>query len=210
MGASTLYSPQNLHTIIFNWLNETFPHRDNRLINGAQGGVGSGYFAWCFSESARSRGCRLMEDEHIPPETDLVLVELGINDLVDMDGFGEYERLIRGVLEMESRPAIINVEWVLTSDRGFRLSDRTFSTLFPTLLTSSALHQDVLAFYDVPSISLRDVLLPRILSSPDTELPRWFRTGGDISEDDPKIKTVGNQLVDLMHVSRVQLTRSVV
>lgn len=48
-GADTLYSPENLHVLIFDWLNETFPHPQNRLVNGAQGGVGSAYFSWCFS-----------------------------------------------------------------------------------------------------------------------------------------------------------------
>ena len=51
LGADTLYSPENLHVLIFDWLNATFPHPENRLVNGAQGGVGSGYFSWCFSES---------------------------------------------------------------------------------------------------------------------------------------------------------------
>lgn len=50
LGADTLYSPENLHVLIFDWLNETFPHPQNRLINGAQGGVGAGYFSWCFSK----------------------------------------------------------------------------------------------------------------------------------------------------------------
>lgn len=49
MGASTLYSIDNMHVRIFDWLNTTFPHVDNRFVNGAQGGVGSGYFGWCFS-----------------------------------------------------------------------------------------------------------------------------------------------------------------
>lgn len=49
-GADTLYSPENMHVLIFDWLNETFPHPENKMINGAQGGVGSGYFSWCFSE----------------------------------------------------------------------------------------------------------------------------------------------------------------
>lgn len=50
LGASTLYSHENLHMQIFEWLNETFPNPDNRFINGAQGGVGAAYFGWCFSE----------------------------------------------------------------------------------------------------------------------------------------------------------------
>lgn len=50
LEASTLYSPENMHQIIFDYLNTTFPHLENRFINGAQGGVGSSYFGWCFSE----------------------------------------------------------------------------------------------------------------------------------------------------------------
>jgi hypothetical protein len=50
LGADTLYSKENLHVLVFDWLNATFPHKENRFVNGAQGGVGAGYFAWCFSE----------------------------------------------------------------------------------------------------------------------------------------------------------------
>jgi len=57
IGAETLYSPQNFPVLIFDWLNATFPHKDNRLVNGAQGGVGAGYFGWCFSQSL-SQGIR--------------------------------------------------------------------------------------------------------------------------------------------------------
>lgn len=49
LGAMTLYSPENVHMLIFQWLNETFPIPGNRFVNGAQGGVGAGYFGWCFS-----------------------------------------------------------------------------------------------------------------------------------------------------------------
>ncbi|KAK4685602.1 hypothetical protein P7C73_g4544, partial [Tremellales sp. Uapishka_1] len=173
--ASTLYSPENLHVMIFDWLNATFPNGgQNKFVNGAQGGVGAGYFGWCFKE-------------HIPEETDLVLVELGINDLQEMDVIRKYEHLLRGLLEMDSQPAVINIE--------------TFTTLFPMLLTSSSLHQDVVAFYDIPSLSIRDVILPRILADPDTQLPRWFRTGGDVALGDDKVREWGGVAVDLMHIS---------
>lgn len=50
-GADTLYSHENLHVLVYDWLNATFPNGGrNRFVNGAQGGVGAGYFAWCFSE----------------------------------------------------------------------------------------------------------------------------------------------------------------
>ncbi len=79
---------------------------------------------------------------------------------------------------------------------------RTFSTLFPTLLSSSSLHQDIAAFYDVPSLSVRDVILPRILADPNAQLPRWFRTGDTVVLGDDKVREWGGVPVDLMHVSR--------
>ncbi|EIW68892.1 hypothetical protein TREMEDRAFT_31125, partial [Tremella mesenterica DSM 1558] len=174
LGANTLYSPENMHVLIFDWLNFTFPHPGNRLINGAQGGVGAGYFGWCFKE-------------HIPDDSDLVLLELGINDLLDLDIIESYEHLIRSILQLESRPAIINIE--------------TLTLLFPTLLQSSSLHQDVLSYYDIPSLSIRDVLLPRINEAPDEELPKWFRTGSDVHLGDSKVREWGGIPVDLMHIS---------
>ena len=44
-------------------------------------------------------------------ESDLVLVELGINDLIEVEVFEAYENVIRGILLLESRPAIINIEY---------------------------------------------------------------------------------------------------
>jgi hypothetical protein len=49
-------------------------------------------------------------EEHIPEDSDLVLVELGINDLVETEVYGAYEHLIRSVLELNSKPAVINIE----------------------------------------------------------------------------------------------------
>ncbi|WWC87702.1 uncharacterized protein L201_002594 [Kwoniella dendrophila CBS 6074] len=173
-GAPTLYSKENLHVIIFDWLNTTFPNPENRFINGAQGGIGAGYFGWCFKE-------------HIPEDSDLILVEQGINDLLDMEVISLYEHLLRGLLELPNKPAVINVE--------------TFTTLFSSLLSSSAFHQGVLNFYDVPSIAIRDVILPRILADPNKQMPRWFRTGDDVTLADPKVKDYGGIPVDVMHIS---------
>ncbi|TXT11073.1 hypothetical protein VHUM_01824 [Vanrija humicola] len=173
-GATTLYSRENLHFLVFDWLNATFPNAGNRFVNGAQGGVGAGYFAWCFKE-------------HIPTDVDLVLVELGINDLNHLRVVAKYELLVRSVLELDSAPAIVNIE--------------TFTTLFHELISSSAMHNDVLAYYDIPSLSIRDVLLPRLMADPDVQMPRWFRTGGDVSLGDDKVREWGGVPVDLMHIS---------
>jgi hypothetical protein len=53
-GAATLYSQENMHLQIYEWLDARYPSVNNRFINGAQGGVGAGYFAWCFGMSLPS------------------------------------------------------------------------------------------------------------------------------------------------------------
>lgn len=83
------------------------------------------------------------------------------------------------------------------------LITRTFTPLFKDLVTSAALHHDVAAFYDLPTLGLRDVLLPRLLENPDKTLPQWFRTSPELQagEADAKVRLWGGQAVDLMHVS---------
>jgi hypothetical protein len=131
-----LYNPFNMHMQVFEYLNERFPampleygysrkarraeeastpianltsgvepghehHSHNRgsnqFINGAQGGIGSDYFAGCWKE-------------HLGEDVDLVIVELGINDARSLEAMENYELLLRSLLEMGSRPAVINVQ----------------------------------------------------------------------------------------------------
>jgi len=88
--------------------------------------------------------------------------------------------------------------------------NRTFSTLFATLAQASSLHHDVNAFYDIPSISVREGILPKVLDSPEIEMPKWFRTGDDVTfDDESKVREWGGVAVDVMHVSRrLPLTES--
>ena len=131
-----LYNPFNMHMQVFEFLNARFPaipldeqqvrrraererrwdenldlpidhmiqrpHQvhlrgENQFINGAQGGVGSDYFAGCWKE-------------HLGEDVDLVIVELGINDARSLEAMENYELLLRSLLEMGSRPAVINVQ----------------------------------------------------------------------------------------------------
>lgn len=104
---------------------------------------------------------------------------------------------------------------VLRSSAHLVLRGRTFTLLFPTLSQASSLHTDVAAYYDVPVLALRDVLLPRLLNDPsvipDTtsskpsstvgdEVRKWFRNvpSSQIMPGDAKVVDG----VDLMHVSR--------
>lgn len=92
---------------------------------------------------------------------------------------------------------------------------RTFTLLFSTLSQASSLHIDVAAYYDTPVISLRDVLLPRILNDPTSnpapggvlgpaakvglEVKKWFRNVPEDERVEGDAKVVDG--VDLMHVS---------
>lgn len=52
----------------------------------------------------------MVTDEHIPESSDLVILELGINDLVGVNVMRSYEILVRGLLELPHKPAIIGIE----------------------------------------------------------------------------------------------------
>lgn len=68
-------------------------------------------------------------------------------------------------------------------------------------MTSSSLHGDILAFYDVPSLSVRDLLMPSLTARPEVEIPRWFRTDRSLTLKDTKVREWAGQMVDLLHVS---------
>jgi hypothetical protein len=109
--------------------------------------------------------------------------------------------------------------WFCIANGDGYLPIRTFTLLFSTLSQASSLHIDVAAYYDTPVISLRDVLLPRILNDPTSnpapggvlgpaakvglEVKKWFRNVPEEERIEGDAKVVDG--VDLMHVSRCQL-----
>lgn len=66
---------------------------------------------WCVVRRLRCDGLHAdPAEEHIPPDVDLVLLELGINDFFSIEGTAVYERLVRNLLHGINKPAIINIE----------------------------------------------------------------------------------------------------
>ena len=95
-------------------------------VNGAAPATGSDYFSFCFPL-------------HIPTNSDLVLVELAVNDEAIPEHIENMENLIRGLLDLPTKPAVILVEAVAFSSGGMGGG-------------GGRIHLPVAQYYDVPVI----------------------------------------------------------
>lgn len=86
------------------WLKEFIP-TEITLVNGAAPATGSDYFSFCFPL-------------HISTESDLVIVELAINDQGIPEHVENMENLIRGLLDLPNKPAVILAEAIAFSNGG--------------------------------------------------------------------------------------------
>ncbi|WVQ63079.1 uncharacterized protein L199_001230 [Kwoniella botswanensis] len=145
------HTPRNLNRRVFDHLDELFPasggiktgssgknENKNSFINGAQGGMGTDYFSLCFNE-------------HIPEDVDLVLIELAINDEVLIRNMNTYELLVRGLYDLPNKPAVLNLQ--------------VFALMFQYVANGGDLHNGVAQYYDVPTVSFRNPVLPQVLQN---------------------------------------------
>jgi hypothetical protein len=84
---------------------QTFLDVPVNQVNGAAPATGSDYFSFCFPL-------------HIPEESDLVLVELAVNDEGILEHVENMENLLRGLLDLPNQPAVILVEVLAFSNGG--------------------------------------------------------------------------------------------
>lgn len=82
----------------FDWIRTTFPHANHTLVNGAVPATPSAYMALCWRY-------------YVPPNPDLMIVEYNVNDGGDKSMNAPirraHERLLRSLLSLKSRPAVI-------------------------------------------------------------------------------------------------------
>jgi hypothetical protein len=113
--------------------------------------------------------------EHIDPDVDIIFIELAINDQRDEAQAEAYEWLLRALLALPTKPAVVHVQ--------------TFGLIFQMLTTGGDLHTAIAQYYDNPIISIRNVLLPHILAQKDPidVIKHWF---GKVSytSDDPDMR----------------------
>ncbi|KAL6309499.1 hypothetical protein BKA93DRAFT_760337 [Sparassis latifolia] len=142
-------SPTCYPSRFFNWWNGVFPHPESELTNGALRRTTSAYFGFCNAH-------------HIPDVTDLVIVELDVDDANASISMEEFELLIRSILIRPDQPAVIilghfSPQIGLTA--GFGGTDHW--------------HSLVAQFYDVPYISIKPLLYPSFMADPSS-IDRYF------------------------------------
>lgn len=105
-----------------------------KFVNGALPATGSAYFHACWKK-------------HIPADSDLVLLDLAVNDAPDTGGAKNMETLLRSLLSARSKPAIILVAF------GSRMRNVS------QLIDNGAHWQAALAsVYDIPMINWASAL----------------------------------------------------
>ncbi|WWD15584.1 hypothetical protein CI109_100006 [Kwoniella shandongensis] len=120
-------------------------------VNGAAPATGSDYFSFCFPL-------------HIPANSDLVLVELAVNDEGILQHVENMENLLRGLLEMPNRPAVMLVEAMAFSSGGMGGG-------------GGRMHLPVAQYYDVPVINQRHPLANHFARYPQLVRP-YFTVDG--------------------------------
>jgi hypothetical protein len=139
-------------SLFFNWWNSIFPHPATELTNGALRRTNSAYFGFCNAH-------------HIPDVTDLIIIELDVDDSPNDDNGFHFELLIRSLLLREDKPAILllgHFSPQIHQTHGFNGPDRW--------------HNTVAQYYDIPHISIKPTLVGHMLSQPDLLKP-YFADG---------------------------------
>ncbi|BEJ13252.1 hypothetical protein CspHIS471_0304260 [Cutaneotrichosporon sp. HIS471] len=127
------------------------PKSDIPVINGASPATGSDYFSYCFAL-------------HIPDDVDLVIVELGINDVGEPEDLTTMEDLLRGLLDMQSQPAVMLLEVLGFSGGGMGGAGGRY-------------HLPIAQYYDVPVINQRHPTASHFARFPDI-MPHYFDING--------------------------------
>ncbi|KAB5593862.1 hypothetical protein CTheo_2714 [Ceratobasidium theobromae] len=152
--------------IFFNWWNTTFPHENNVFTNGAVPATTTEYYSVCALE-------------HIDQDVDLVIIEMAINDQRNELFAQTYEWLVRMLLALPNKPAVINAQVIALS--------------FDTISMGGDLHAGVAEYYDLPTVSLRNVVLHHILENPHLDRDMFHR----LPPFEPDSET------DLRHINKV-------
>ncbi|KAH8090423.1 hypothetical protein HD553DRAFT_266702 [Filobasidium floriforme] len=131
------------------WFNTVVQASENgwKGINGAVPATGSDYFSFCHAL-------------HIPTSiSNLIIIELSVNDEFLPEHTENMENLLRGILESPNRPAVILVQAMALSGRS--------------MAGGGDVHMPVGVYYDVPIITQRNPLAAHFMKNPDLVHPYY-------------------------------------
>ncbi|RPD61605.1 hypothetical protein L226DRAFT_545258 [Lentinus tigrinus ALCF2SS1-7] len=142
-------SPSCWPARFFNWWNGVFPHPATELTNGAMRRTSASYFGFCNAH-------------HIPDITDMVIVELDVDDANSDASMEEFELLIRSILIRPDAPAVLilgHFSPQVAQSKGFAGADHW--------------HSLVAHFYDIPHVSIKPILYPKYIADPHS-IEKYF------------------------------------
>ncbi|KAF9231772.1 hypothetical protein BU15DRAFT_55760 [Melanogaster broomeanus] len=151
-------SPTCYPSLFFQWWSSVFPHPASELTNGAMRRTNSGYFGFCSAQ-------------HVPENTDLIILEFDVDDPGDQRSMENFELLVRSLLDRPDQPAVVMLGHFspdVHTRYGFAGPDHW--------------HNIVAQFYDVPHIrhahslrghSIKPVLYHSYVTDPDLIKPYY-------------------------------------
>ncbi|CEL58276.1 hypothetical protein RSOLAG1IB_03022 [Rhizoctonia solani AG-1 IB] len=172
--------PEYWTDMFFDWWNTTFPHEKNIFINGAVPATTTEYYSVCALE-------------HIDEDVDLVIIEMAINDQ-RVEVFAQtYERLVRLLMNLPKKPAVVSAQVIALS--------------FDTITMGGDLHTGVNEYYDIPTVSLRNVVLYHVLENAHLDRDMFHRLPPfqeDSQEDLRHINRVGHKIMADLLIAYMQ------
>ncbi|RKO89390.1 hypothetical protein BDK51DRAFT_21057 [Blyttiomyces helicus] len=134
--------------LVFDHFNVTFPHPGNTLDSAAQPATDSIYHASCYDDHANLS------------EANIIFIELGINDAWRLPSTRSSETLVRRLLELPEQPAVVFLE-------NFAPKSGVFGT-------GQDAHSIVASYYDIPIISVRDMLYFNLFTKSSDSVLSYF------------------------------------
>ncbi len=121
---------------VFEWFKNSFPLSDVKYVNAGIGATDSQF------------GCARVEEDLLSKKPDICFVEFSVNDEAN-DHFREtYEGLVRKILLSDPSRALMLIHNVRFDDGG----------------SAQLIHTKAARCYDVPAVSMRDVIIPELES----------------------------------------------
>ncbi|GAA6044265.1 hypothetical protein JCM8097_004321 [Rhodosporidiobolus ruineniae] len=177
--------PETWHYHIKNWINEQYGEQD--FVNGAIAATDASFFRFAWSDQVHLQ-------EGLP---DLVLIELDVNNLYDDEARNATEMMLRSILQLPNQPAVIFVgAFAKMSQTGFG-----------GLLNGGDMNMPLMAYYDVPGISVRGPLLPALFRNASLAEP-YFR-GDRMHITAPVHRMLGDMVIVYLQLAGAALRAEV-